>query len=474
MGRSTPDRAEGEPYEPQCSVRSVPALGLVVLVLVVASFATVARGQAAAERPLVSLGADFGANHDGIRLVDGWRFSPGDDPRWADPSFDDSGWLPVPDTVLNFEPIQLANVKRDVEFETRGGELLEGWDGKGWFRFRFDAHPALANTVLLLDVSQAGASEVYLDGALVARYGRVASGDATELSYDPAGLPTPLRLGRNAAHVLAVRYSCLAVPRLESGLIDLPEIQARGAGFVAHLRPPGVTTAVTDERALAATVGIGAMGALAGIALAHLFASFWLPEQRHHRLLAWFCVSGCALLLVRAAIDAGRVGAGLHAYLSLTHYLLILVCGLAFAAFMHEAFTPEQARFHLFSAGFAAIVTGIVAVLPQAVTPYLYGIAAAYGAVYVRMAIVLVRGREWEAPHWWILACAFVIWCMVPLRSAIHQLLDLPPRVEEALVPVTLTLVAAMCSLVLVRGLVIRRIDADVEMREIQAVTEGG
>ena len=92
-----------------------------------------------------------------IRLSGGWSYQPGDDPAWADPDFDDSAWPLVAPALADLDAVP------------------GGWSGIGWFRRRIQTTAGFGDRPLGLYVHQGGASEVYLNGRLVARFGTVSS-----------------------------------------------------------------------------------------------------------------------------------------------------------------------------------------------------------------------------------------------------------------------------------------------------------
>ena len=65
----------------------------------------------------------------------------------------------------------------------------------------------MADVPLNLEMAHLGASEVYLDGRLLHRFGVVAKSRAEETGYNPNALPLGIVLHDGADHVLAVRYS---------------------------------------------------------------------------------------------------------------------------------------------------------------------------------------------------------------------------------------------------------------------------
>ncbi|MBL8205267.1 MAG: SpoIIE family protein phosphatase [Blastocatellia bacterium] len=130
----------------------------------------------------------------------GWKYSPNDDPRFADPQFDDHAW-----ETLSSTAIMLNNIPKS------------GWQGIGWFRLRLKADPALASQSLALVMVHYGASEIYLDGKLVERFGTVGTTPETEVAYNPNTLPIYITLDARDEHVLAVRHSCMEMRDLSGG-----------------------------------------------------------------------------------------------------------------------------------------------------------------------------------------------------------------------------------------------------------------
>ena len=92
-----------------------------------------------------------------IGIAQNWKYRPGDNPDWAVPEFDDRAW----ETTRSwFRPISPPK---------------SGWTGIGWFRLHLAVDSTLWNRTLALHVKHWGASEIYLDGKLLAQFGKVGS-----------------------------------------------------------------------------------------------------------------------------------------------------------------------------------------------------------------------------------------------------------------------------------------------------------
>src|SRR5579862_3330835 len=120
-------------------------------------------------------------------LLTGWKFHPGDDSRWANPGFDDSKWeLADPGTdITKFD--QLKNV------------------GVGWLRLHIRADSVIAGQQIMAWVLQYSASEIYLDGKLIQRYGYIGHDPAKTIAVTPVGELFELKIKGGVNQVIAVR-----------------------------------------------------------------------------------------------------------------------------------------------------------------------------------------------------------------------------------------------------------------------------
>ena len=113
-----------------------------------------------------TLSAENIANGQAIKLDKlGWKYSPGDDPQFADPQFDDRSWAILVDSA-------------------KPEESPSSWRGIGWFRLHLHVAPELANVALNLEMAQLGASEVYVHGKLVKRFGVVGKTSKEETVFN--------------------------------------------------------------------------------------------------------------------------------------------------------------------------------------------------------------------------------------------------------------------------------------------------
>ena len=126
----------------------------------------------------------------GTSLQGAWKYHSGDNPEWASPTFNDATWESA-DTLLLQDKLPES-----------------GWEGIGWFRLHLsvpDEH--LQNLPLALQVTyQVGASEIYLDGDLIYKFGTVGTQKGDEKPYWERD-PQVISFAGKTDHLIAVRYS---------------------------------------------------------------------------------------------------------------------------------------------------------------------------------------------------------------------------------------------------------------------------
>lgn len=197
-----------------------------------------------------------GLGEEGLTLLTfAWRYHPGDDPRWADPAFNDAGWEPV-------EPQMPA------------GKLpRHGWPGTGWFRRHLQIDPALLGRPLVVRVATAGETAVFLDGEPLIDTG--ASGAAP-----PGGAWREVVFsGRD--HVLAARHTISAAEW---------DFQRGNPGFLLTIETPDTTalqTAAEGRRVLRLSFFTVVPAFLSAfLALFHLALFLFYPKARENLFYA--------------------------------------------------------------------------------------------------------------------------------------------------------------------------------------------
>src|SRR5262249_30826335 len=144
-----------------CRLRPASPRGIIraVWIALLCSIMLVAHGFAAEAKPIsVILG------HSTIPLNGPWSFQTGDDPRWAQPGFDDFGW----------ERVDLTPKPGATDGDVGIGNYVPGWTAKGhpkyhgyaWYRIRLNVNPLEGERLAVLGPWAVDSSyQVYANGA---------------------------------------------------------------------------------------------------------------------------------------------------------------------------------------------------------------------------------------------------------------------------------------------------------------------
>jgi sigma-B regulation protein RsbU (phosphoserine phosphatase) len=217
--------------------------------------------------------------HGTVNLEGPWRFQIGDDPRWADPGFDDSAWP----TVTLGKPL--------------AEQGIESYAGFGWYRLRlqpqqlsqFDSLSANQPLDLLVTSYSIGQLSVYING--------VESGHTRGMTDRQAMYQSPpfavwlLRPDAGGAIVLAIRSWAGPGLPINHGLLDNVEVGTQN-DVAAKL-------AQADGRLWDQQVIAGLIVSFLFLCVAAFGAVLYLA-QRHHSEYLWL-----ALLCVSVAVNEG-------------------------------------------------------------------------------------------------------------------------------------------------------------------------
>ncbi|MEO5582330.1 MAG: ATP-binding protein [Saprospiraceae bacterium] len=124
-----------------------------------------------------------------FKLDKGWKFHEGDNPEWANSDFEDQSWKPI-------NPLLQLHILPQVRKA-----------GIGWFKLKLKVDSSFRNENMVMVISTVGASEIYLNGDLIQRFGTVSPEYKLERTRFLFYHPFSLRLGTQPMQDLAVRYS---------------------------------------------------------------------------------------------------------------------------------------------------------------------------------------------------------------------------------------------------------------------------
>lgn len=105
-----------------------------------------------------------------VALTGPWKFHIGDDPRWADPRFDDSGWQPyeLMPGHSTLTPDELLAAPELPGWQQHGHP---GYTGYAWYRMRLQLPEDTHSLALLVPPHVNDAYEVFLNGSKIGSFG---------------------------------------------------------------------------------------------------------------------------------------------------------------------------------------------------------------------------------------------------------------------------------------------------------------
>ncbi len=138
-----------------------------------------------------------------VELTGPWKFHTGDNPGWAQPEFDDSGWstMDLAPPQGSFDPY-IGTGGFVPGWTTRG---YPGYSGFAWYRLRVNLHdPAEGGLALKMPDNVDDAYQVYANGQLIGEFGRFSSKGVAFYATQPRAFTLPADIGSGPL-TLAIR-----------------------------------------------------------------------------------------------------------------------------------------------------------------------------------------------------------------------------------------------------------------------------
>ncbi|HEX4949041.1 MAG TPA: hypothetical protein VFZ34_20355, partial [Blastocatellia bacterium] len=341
-----------------------------------------------------------------------WKYAPGDDPRFAEPQFDDRVWETLKGTAITLDSIPKS-----------------GWHGIGWFRLRLKADPALANPPLALLMTHYGASEVYLDGRLVERFGTVGATPETEVEYNPQGRPIAISLPALGEHVLAVRRShslSQTKPALLRRFFAEAAQESISLGEIGFfLRVGELNTTVASREVIQRRLAIGSTLSttlLGLIGLLHLLLFYYYPPQRANFWFGLFALSDAAFIYSRQIRILGTQGVAATITFMDGSYVAVASINVCLLAYLYTQFEGRLLR----RFRYLVLLQLLILLLLIAPSPagfarwvYMFGALLIYPLEWLRVLFRAVLRKEAGALS---ITIAVLLFCLNPFVDFLQLL----------------------------------------------------
>ncbi len=251
---------------------------------------------ASARGTLHTQGIDPGQDSASVAVLNGpWKFHVGDNPLWAQPNFDDSGWQ---DYTIDPAHAALTAVQALDSAALPGWQQHghPGYTGYAWYRIRFQRPSDAHDLTLLLPRNVDEAYAVYLNGQQIGSFGKL---DGWRVTYTgqpmlfsiPPGTVKEGQAGTLALRFWAYRNDALPSASMLGGL--------RGAPLVGPAEMLRVFQQSVQQRTghphwylMLFTAACGAVG---------MFSLFLFFLSRSGREYLWAGISLTGLALVALA-----------------------------------------------------------------------------------------------------------------------------------------------------------------------------
>lgn len=261
-----------------------------------------------------------------------WLFRMGDDLAWAAKDFDDSAWATKGFDELVLNPQATGAGAR--------------WDGVAWFRLRLDVDERLVNQPLALRMRHWGASEVYLDGVLLRRFGVIGVDRDTE--ENPRALPVPLVFKEPGAHTLALRYSYKAARNTSAGQGRWLMRAHLEPGFYAFIQRGELAAFNYGRSSREARGYLLFVGVLLTLAFLHFLLYAFYRQERANIFYSFFVLGLAATLLLSNNFNGDSPSGARSAFAAALYFVVFIVAyAIAFSsllAFLHVAFDEKMTR----------------------------------------------------------------------------------------------------------------------------------
>jgi len=271
-----------------------------------------------------------------ISLRNDWKYHPGDDTAWADMGFNDSDWQKI-NTRLYYD-----SLKENT------------WQGFGWFRKKFDIDSSLYSHPVAFTVDQRGASEIYLNGKLIRKYGVFNKNADKEVTYNPQNIPFVTVLDSNSVQVLAIRYSNLNGEKY----YDRYRGSADEAGFSISIRPGNKSI---EQKVGDIFFGTFLFTVLGGILLAfavlHMLIYFFYSRGKENLFYALF--AGSMALFFGAALYSNNTHSinDISYIINLSIFILISIMFASYNFFLYAVFYDKMPKKSWVIAGVGAVLS---------------------------------------------------------------------------------------------------------------------
>jgi serine phosphatase RsbU (regulator of sigma subunit) len=392
----------------------------------------------------------------GVALLDGsaWLYRMGDDPAWAAKEIDDSAWA-----TKGFD-----DLVRKPETATIDGR----WDGMAWFRLRLEVEDALVGRPLALRLRHWGASEIYIDGQLLRRFGVI--GSDSDVEENPRGLPVPFVFKEGGSHTIALRYSYKAARDMSSGMGRWLARAHFPPGFVAFVQPAERAFANYGRSSRESRGYLLFVGILLSLALLHFLLYIFYRSERANLFYSLFVFGLAATIVFQSAINGEVSGVGSAFVAAICFVFFIAAYAVAFTSLLAFVYIVSARRFTKRFYGLFALWGVLIVIAAIYVRDYitLYFAALSFVLTLIEAIYIMIRALIARRDGAWIIMTGILLFAagMLILLGREMGIYALPPTFYGILELFILLAVPIAVSIFLARN--IARTNTNLEAQLVQ------
>ena len=259
-----------------------------------------------------------------LKISENWKFHWGDNLEWRLPSYNDSSWQ-IRNTGINQDSIPAAN---NI--------------GMCWFRLKIKTDSSLFGKNLGLLISQRGASEIYLDGRLIHKFGIVGKTPKQEEAFNPSNTPIGIYFDSSRVHLLAIRYSYQNILHLYKKFGKI----AGNAGIQISIGRLNQSIKAQDKIVrLNTAINLSLFGIIVSLALLHLLIYFFNRIRTDNLYFSIFSFALAFNFILGFLIMNSSNPVSIVIFRNLAMISLVLIF-LFFLAFIYKIYYPKLPRIY--------------------------------------------------------------------------------------------------------------------------------
>lgn len=295
-----------------------------------------------------------------VELDSCWVYHQGDSMIWAESGYDDSHWI-------NFNP-KINVVSSNPE------DFL----GKAWFRLHLSLDSSLLDQNIIFRIEQMGASEIYINGVLIQRLGKMGNDTLEEEALNPKLVPIRYHTSKKPDHVIAVRYHN-SDPRNRLKLFV-----SNGAGFEMNVTRTDRAFLSLMWTAKYRSLYTFLVSVLYVLGILHLLLFLFYKKNKSNLLYSLFCVLLSFLVMPLLVTSSPVISPKLSAVVGFAQTFVQPAFLLTFVGLTYSFFRKKASKFFWLLAGIA-----FFAVLSLIFD--WYSVVILYPAMYILSAVEVIR-----------------------------------------------------------------------------------